>query len=99
VPFFDPVENPVHRTTAEKWARRCEAIASVVFVLWLIPAAFVEPSVAMVVAVFGVGVSLLIITLGTARTDGKKRETIMVGSLMSVLWFFLLVFSFTERGF
>jgi hypothetical protein len=28
VPFFDSVENPVRRTSAEQWARRCEAIAS-----------------------------------------------------------------------
>jgi hypothetical protein len=73
--------------------------ASIGFLLWFVPSMFVPQIVGIIVALVGISVSVSALILGSQRDDGKKRETMMLGGFMVVLWFFLLVFSFTANGF
>jgi FtsH-binding integral membrane protein len=85
------VENPKPRTAIK--------IASVGFLVWFVPSMFLPQAVGMVVALAGIVLSLLGLLSGFQRQDAKKRETVMLGGFMALLWSLMLIFSFTAKGF
>lgn len=96
-----PVQTPTDQVaqSAAKGTRKYELVSCLAFVLWIVPSAFVRPAISVLVCFLGIGVSILALIFGSARVDGKKRESILVGIFMPVLWLFLLVFSLTSQGF
>ena len=98
MPFFDPV-NDSDVAPATKWARGLQGLSIAAFVVCLFVSMFGTTAVAATLAIVGIAISVIVILVGTARIDGKKRQTIMVGAFMTLLWLLLLAMTLTTNGF
>jgi hypothetical protein len=108
MPFFDQIED-VPRQSATPFVIVCRlfeaasglgGISFAAFVL-TVASSRLPPCWGVInrLALGGVMVSILTFLLGMFRTDGKRRQTMLVGAFFVFVWFIFILAAGTARDF